>query len=361
MASTFDRRRFLSRSAMAGVGLALAGGAPGLLAGCGNDDEETSTASEGGSASFGTLDYQLSWIKNVEFAGQYIADSKGYYKAEGFESVNLLAGGPNVQQDAVVAAGKAFVGISSPDITAAAILKGAPLVAVGALFQKNPFAVLSLAENPIAGPEDMLGKKIGVQAVNEPVWNAFLKANEIDAADIDKVVVQFDPQPLVAKEVDGWFSFFTNEPNLLRTQGVEVETFLLNDHNYPLVSQIYVVQKESVTKDRDKIKALFKADMKGWNESVKDPAIGPDLVVTKYGKDLKLDEAEQLLESKDQNTLIVTSDTEANGIGTVTPEIVEESIATLALAGVKISAEDLFDLSIIDEVYEENPDLKSVG
>ena len=51
-----------------------------------------------------------------------------------------MAGGPNVSQDSVVAAGKALVGISSPDITGAAILKGAPLVIIGAQYQKNPFA-----------------------------------------------------------------------------------------------------------------------------------------------------------------------------------------------------------------------------
>ena len=28
----------------------------------------------------------------------------------------------------------------------------------------------------------MIGKKIGVQAVNEPVWKAFLKANNLDPA-----------------------------------------------------------------------------------------------------------------------------------------------------------------------------------
>ena len=39
----------------------------------------------------------------------------------------------------------------------------------------------------------MIGKKIGVQATNEAVWNAFLKANNIDPSKINKVPVQFDP------------------------------------------------------------------------------------------------------------------------------------------------------------------------
>ena len=99
---------------------------------------------------------------------------------------------------------------------------------------------MSLKKSPIKTPEDMIGKKIGVQATNEAVWAAFLKANDIDPSKITKVPVQFDPTPLAKGEVDGWFSFFTNEPNLLKLQGVRTPYFLLADYKYPLVSETYV-------------------------------------------------------------------------------------------------------------------------
>src|SRR6202044_486492 len=102
-----------------------------------------------------------------------------YYIKQGFSAVNLLTGGPNVAQDAVVAAGKAISGISSPDITGPAVTQGAPLVIIGAQYQKNPFAIMSLASKPINNPQEMIGKKIGVQSTNESVWKAFLKANNI--------------------------------------------------------------------------------------------------------------------------------------------------------------------------------------
>jgi ABC-type nitrate/sulfonate/bicarbonate transport system substrate-binding protein len=332
------------------------GTATTLLAACGGDKQAASGGS--GTKDFGTLNYQLSWIKNVEFAGAYIADTNGYYKAAGFSTVNLMAGGPNVSQDSVVAAGKALVGISSPDITSAAILKGAPLVVLGAQYQKNPFCIMSLASNPINSPQEMVGKKIGVQATNEPVWAAFLKANKLDPGKITKVPAQFDPQPLVAKEVDGWFSFFTNEPNLLKTKGVDTAVMLLNDHGYPMVSEIYVVRKDSLTKDRGKVKAMLIGDVKGWTDSLKDPKLGAKLAATVYGKDLGLNEAEQALESQAQNTVVQTADTKANGLFTITDELVEETIKTLALGGITITKEQLFDLSVIKEVYQENAALK---
>ena len=340
----------------AGAALLTLGGGS-LLAACGDDGDDA--PSDG--SKFGVLDLRLSWIKNVEFAGEYIADQRGYYKEAGFSGVNLIAGGPSATpQDADVATGKAFMGISAPDITGNAILEGAPLKIVGAQYQKNPFSIVSMADNPINGPQDMIGKKIGVQATNESIWAAFLKANEIDPASIEKVPVEFDPLPLTTGTVDGWFSFITNEPNLLRVKGFEVATFLLADYNYPLVSQCYVVRTESIEKEREKIKAALTAEVRGWKDSIADPALGAKLAATVYGKDLGLDEEEQILESKDQNELILTDDTRANGLFTITDELVQRNIETLALGGLEITAEELFDLSLINELYEEKPELKEL-
>jgi ABC-type nitrate/sulfonate/bicarbonate transport system substrate-binding protein len=363
---SLDRRTLLRRGAIGGAGALLlaGGGMSALLAACGSSSKSPSasgtTTPGSGPPNYGELAFQLSWIKNVEFAGEYIADTNGYYKDVGFSSVKLISGGPTVQQDAVVASGKALVCISAPDITSAAINNGADLVTIGAQYQKNPFAVMSLASKPIKTPQEMVGKKIGVQATNEAVWNAFLKANKIDPSSIKKTVVQFDPQPLVAGEVDGWFSFVTNEPNLLKTQGVETVTFLLADYKYPLVSETYVVKKSDLTAKRDEIKAMLVADIKGWHQNIKDPVLGATLAATKYGKDQKLTVAEQTLESKSENLLIATADTKANGLFTITDTLLDENIATLALAEITITKEKLFDMSVIKEVYDENPDLVAI-
>lgn len=345
----------------AGAGLAGAGGLSALLSACGGGGSKASsstTTAPKAAPNYGTLDMQLSWIRNDEFSGEYLADTKGYYTQLGFSGVNLIPGGPNITQDTVVATGKAFVGISSPDITAAAILQGADLIIVGAQYQKNPFAVMSLASSPIKTPQDMYGKKIGIQSTNQAVWNAFIKANNLDTSKITQVPVQFDPTPLTTHTVDGWFSFVTNEPNLLKVKGFETVTFLLNDYNYPLVSETYMVRRSSVTSDRDKIKAFLKAEIMGWHDSLADPSAGPHLAVTKYGSSLGLDESEQTLESKSQNKLILTTDSASNGIFTITPESIQNNIKTLAGAGVVITAEKLFDMSVLQEVYQESPQLK---
>src|ERR1043165_7425360 len=117
-----------------------------LLGACGEDEKPAPGRPE----SFGAGSLRLSWVKNVEFAGSYVADTNGYYTAEGFSSFELIGGGPTATPaETDLVSGKALVGLSVPDRVAAAVLKGAELKIIGAQFQKNPFAILSMADNPI--------------------------------------------------------------------------------------------------------------------------------------------------------------------------------------------------------------------
>ena len=126
-------------------------GGPAFLAACGDDEKSSDSGSSGSSSSgLGTLDVQLNWVKNAEYAGTWIADSEGYFTDAGFDKVNFIAGGPGVSQEESVISGKGLIGLTAPDFTASAVLEGADLVILGALFQKNPFCFMSLASNPVS-------------------------------------------------------------------------------------------------------------------------------------------------------------------------------------------------------------------
>jgi ABC-type nitrate/sulfonate/bicarbonate transport system substrate-binding protein len=353
LAPLLGRRRLFQAA-----GLLLAGG-PALVA-CGSDSEATPTAS-GGKPSYGDIAVQLSWIKNIEFAGEYFATTKGYYTDAGFSKVDLLAGGAaGTSAESALATGKAFVGLSAPTITAPAINKGAPLKIVGSTYQKNPFCILSIDKNPIKTPQDMVGKKIGVQTGgNDVIFAALLKANNIDPKSVDIVPVQYDPTVVTTGQVAGFMAYITNEPILLASKGFKVTTFLLADYQLPLVAETFTVLQESIDKDRAKVKAFLAAEIKGWKDAVANPTESATLAVTNFGKDQKLVQAEQEKEATAQNLLIVSQDTKANGLFTMTDALITQNIEALGRAGTPISADKLFDLSLLKEVYAENPELKS--
>jgi ABC-type nitrate/sulfonate/bicarbonate transport system substrate-binding protein len=362
--SGLARRSFLQ---WGGFG-ALALGAAPLIAACSSSKKTTtgggaSASTSGGSsaaaASLGTVNVQLSWIKNIEFAGEYFADQKGYYTGAGFSSVTLTAGGSaGTSAEAAVATKKAFVGLSAPNVTAPAILAGAKLKTVAATYQKNPFCILSVEKNPIPDVASMKGKKIGVQAGgNTTIFKGLLKANNIALSDVTIVPVQYDPTVVTTGDVDGYMAYITNEPILLEAKGFKTTTFLFADYGLSFVAESYVVSQDTIDNDRAKLKAFLKAEIQGWTDAVANPTQSATYAVSNYGKDQNLAQAEQVKEATAQNGLIVSADSIANGLFTMTDDLIAANIKALGLTGVTITADQLFDLSILKEVYTENPSL----
>ncbi|MBH0778255.1 ABC transporter substrate-binding protein [Nocardia bovistercoris] len=355
MTPGFDRRRFLRYSALTGATFA----AGGALVGCGSDSSGSSGGSTPDGSKYGSVAIQLSWLKNIEFAGEYFADSKGYFRDAGFGSVNLIAGGAaSTSVEAGLDTGKVWLGLSAPQTTAPAILEGLPAKIVATTYQKNPFCIVSSAAKPIKSPQDMKGRKIGVQDTNQLIFSALLTANDMKASDVTIVPAQFDPTPLANGEVDGWVSYATNEPIVLAAKGFANANFLFADFNLPLVAETLTVTQATIDKERDKLKAFLTAEIKGWKDAVANPAESARLAVEVYGKDQKLDLDEQIKEATAQNDLVLSADTAANGLLTMTDRLVEQNIAALRTAKIDIKAEQLFDLSILREVYAENPALK---
>ena len=355
-----SRRTFLRAAGGTALGLAALA-ACGTSAGSGSGSSATPAggASSAAAGSLGSLSLQFSWIKNIEFAGEYFADSKGYYKDAGFSKVDLVTG-PVDSADALVAAGTIDVGLSSPDSTARYIVEqSAPLKIVASTFQKNPFCILSLEEGkPIRTVADLAGKTLGIQqGTNQAIFAGFCKANNVDVSTFKTVVVQYEPTPLTEKKVDGFMAYTTNEPFLVKAEGFTPVTLPFADNGLPLTAETFCVLQDTLDKDRAKIKAFLKAEIQGWNDAVADPEGGAKLAVDTYGKGLKLKLAGQLEQLKAQNQLIVTADTRKNGLFTLTDDLIAGIIKAIGSVGVTITSDQLFDLSLLKEIYAENPDL----
>ena len=359
MVAPISRRRFLYRGAAGGA--VLLGGGATLLSACGGDDDESSSGSgEGGGGGFGDIAVQLSWIRNIEFAGNYVADSEGYYADEGFGSVELVPGpgdaiAPLIQGNVLVSFG------GSETVANAVLNDDAPLKVIGANFQSNPFCILYLADDPLETADAMRGKTIGVQTANEQIWQALLRANELEEGDgpdqVRKVPVDFEPTPLQNGEVDGFFSFITNEPNILRVEGLEVGTLNLSDLGITLYQQLYTVTEEALETRRDELVAFMRAESKGWQHALADHDLAIRLTLEEYGADLDLNPESQELEMTSQSELQVSPATDANGLFYMSEEDLEANLSVLADLGLDVSDADLYTNEVLDEVYADGIEL----
>lgn len=331
-----DRRTFIKLG-----GAALA--APALI---------TSRSAFAAEPKFGKIAYQLGWVKNFQFAGEYIADHEKLFESEGI-AVDLLAGGPSVSAEPIVISGKALVGQNSTDNTANAVAKGAPLKIIGTNYQKSPSSIISLASKPLKEPKDLVGKTVGIQANNQVVWNAFLKINGIDPASLNTVPAQHDFTPLVSGELDAFFGFSNDDVIQLKQKGHDVVYILLADYGYPMFNCNYLVTEETL-QDKEKraqLVAFMRGAIRGWQEAVKNPALSAKLTVDVYGKGNGLDLKAQEMSAAATNELMVTADTEKHGLFWMTDKSVDETIATLATAGIKAD-KSLFTNEILEEAFQ---------
>ncbi|MBO0899485.1 ABC transporter substrate-binding protein [Cellulomonas sp. zg-ZUI199] len=345
------RRTRGARLAAAGAALAL------VLAAC-SSGADAEPADDDESTDLGAITVQLSWIKNAEFAGEFFADSKGYFADAGFSSVTLNAG-PGATESIVLSGGADFGLSNAVSVGQVVAEEDAPLKIVGTTFQKNPFTILSLKDGgDIATPDDLKGKRIGVQAgPNEALFDALLAINEIDPSEVTKVPVEYDPSPLVNGEVDGFLAYVTNESITVESEGHPVTNLLFADNGLPFVAESVVTTDEMIANEPEKVKAFLEAEIRGWKDAVADPEEGARLAVEEYGADLELDLEKEIAQATIQIDLIVTDETKKNGLFTISDDLIAQNLTTLAAAGIELEAEDLFDLSLLTELLEEQPDL----
>lgn len=350
-----DRRAFLRALGIGGSAL----GAGGLLAACGSGSGASSSVSPGGSpapSSLGDMAFQLSWFKDVQFAGEYFADKQGFYRAAGLSSVNLLAGGGETPTETVVLSGQALVGLSSTPVAGAAIAKGGPLKIIGAIYQQNPFCILSLQEKtPIRTVADLKGKKLGLVSDNQLPFYAFLKANGLEKSDIDIVAGSYSVSELESGTYDAQVAFTTDEVIAVQLDGFTPVTIDFSSTGLPFVMNPYVTSEDNLANKRDILKAFMMAEIQGWTAAVKDPDAAATYAVDDYGKGLNL--AQQKLQARAQNVVTVSDDTNKNGLLTISDRLQNDTVTSLAGMGTKLTATTLFDTSILHEIYSAHPEL----
>jgi ABC-type nitrate/sulfonate/bicarbonate transport system substrate-binding protein len=350
---SLSRRRLFTLGGLVTLGAGL------TLAGCGDESTSGDTSGAASGTDLGELKYAFSWLYDVTQAGPYISEAKGYYKQVGFSSVKFIPGGPSaVPVLTQLLNGAAPFGVSGVVEVATANAKGASFRVIGAMYQRSPLCIVSLAAGPLRSPDDLKGRTIGVSDGDKPALLTFLAINGLKQTDLKLVPFQYDPAPLINGQMDGYVGYSTQDPITLKEGGHDAVIMMYADHGYRTVTQTYVATTDAISKSRAVLKAALRADVMGWRDNIATPAEGARLTVEKYGKSLGYSLDNQLGADKAGVVLMRTKDTEANGILTVTAGLQQETVNTLALSGVKTSVGDVFDLSLLEEVFAEHPDLK---
>lgn len=244
-----------------------------LLTGCsGVVDDKKAEEKDG----LRELDVVLDWYPNAIHSFLYVAMEKGYYEEEGLK-INVCF--PSNSNDAIslVAAGQADIGLYyQQDIIRARADQNVPVKSIGAVVQNPLNIVLSLKENEINEPKDLVGKTIGYAGteLSEAIIESIMEHEGEDFNKVTMVDVGFDlMSSMTTGNVDATIGCFLNhEVPQMEEEGFEVNYMNLDDYGVPTYYEgVFLANDDMIVNDSETLEAFLRASAKGFEDMKNEP------------------------------------------------------------------------------------------
>ena len=160
-----------------------------------------------------SIKLQLQWLPQAQFAGYFVAQEKGFFKDEGFDTVDIVpSGGDIVPQDALVAGDVDFAVAWVPKVLGTLEAQGVELTDIAQVFQKSGTTQVSWKDSGITSVADFEGKKIGSWGFGNE-WEIFaaMAAENLDSTKVSVTTQDFSMNALLDKDVDAAQAMTYNE------------------------------------------------------------------------------------------------------------------------------------------------------
>lgn len=226
---------------------------------------------------------KLKVVLNWKYQGPqgmfFLADDRGYFKAEGIE-VQLDQGNGSGGVPALVANGTYDVGFGDMNalIELAAKKPDEAPVAVYVMYNQPPFTIAVKADSPIKTAKDIEGKSIGGPANDGALklFPAFCKIAKIDCTTVKLSNMQpnLRENMLMQGQVDGVFGYVNTirfSAKLAKIEESQIRYIKYADYGMDLYSNAIIVSKKMAKEKPELVKGFLRALNKGMQDSIKDP------------------------------------------------------------------------------------------
>jgi ABC-type nitrate/sulfonate/bicarbonate transport system substrate-binding protein len=299
------------------------------------------------------LSFQLSWVKSMQYGGQFAALDQGFYKREGIEP-NFMSGGANIDAVANVAAGRAQMGDRPIGPIVLGREKGMPLKVIATVFQTSPFAIMTLASKPVKTVQELAGKTVAVSTSGQPLLANLIRDSGIDPASVNIVPSSPDPAALVAGTIDAYCGYATNQGVMLTTRGIDIYSLYVHDLGLPETSGTIYATEAFLAANRDLVVKFLRATVAGWTWALDHPAETAKMMVDTYGAP-GLDYTAQFTEIKASKPFIDGEVASKIGLLSIDLPLYDKIIALYRKVGMvksDMTAKDLCDPSFIAEAHK---------
>ena len=287
----------------------------------------------GGAAVAQSVTFGTDWKAEAEHGGYYQAIATGIYRRHGLD-VALRQGGPQVNHAQLLAAGRLDFNLAPNSfIPLNFVRENIPMVAVAAIFQKDPSVLIA---HPAQGNDSLAalkGKPIMIGTDTRITSWMFLK-NKFGYTDDQIRPYTFSVAPFLADRKAIQQGYLSSEPFTIEGQGVKPVVLLLADAGYSSYGSLIQTSDKLVQEKPDVVQRFVDASIEGWYSYLYgDPA--PANVLIKRDNPEMTDALLAYGIAKIKEYGIVDSgEAKTNGIGAMTEARWRDFFDTMAKAGV---------------------------
>lgn len=256
---------------------------------------------------------RLKWVAQAQFAGLYVAQAKGFYKAEGLD-MTINPGGPNLNAESLVASGAdTFAVGGGTESTFSARDKNLPIATLAMLHQRTPFVYVVLADSPIKTINDFKGKKITTFFTGaQHTLSTVMRKNGMQPTDATITAQGVAMTPFIEKQVDVATVTLYNELNVLRARGVNVRIFAPDDFGVSMPRDTLITNERTVAERPRVVQGFMNATLRGWKYAIQNQAEAVDIVMAAAPG---LDRAHQVAMLAEAARLMVADAGTSQGLG----------------------------------------------
>jgi NitT/TauT family transport system substrate-binding protein len=313
--SPVTRRSFLATSTLAAAGaLGLWGAAPARAAG---PDKVT----------FGT-----NWKAQAEHGGYYQAVATGIYKKYNLD-VTIRMGGPQINHPQLLASGVIDFNMGSNSFSALNYVKSAiPMVAVAAIFQKDPQVLISHTGQGNDTLAALKGKPIMISPVARAGYWQFLRV-KFGYTDDQIRTYTFNMAPFLADKTAIQQGYLTSEPYKLQKAGASIVVMLLADGGYSTYSNTIETSWKLVNEKPDLVQRFVNGTIEGWVSYLHGDQAPANALIKRENADMTDDQIAYSMGAMKKHGLVDSGEAEKLGIGAMSDARWKEFHTTMVEAG----------------------------
>jgi NitT/TauT family transport system substrate-binding protein len=277
--------------------------------------------------------FATNWLAEAEHGGFYQALADGTYAKYGLD-VTILQGGPQTNNKLLLAAGKIEFNLGGNMIQPFdAAEENVPIVAVAAMFQKDPFILMSHPGAGLDRFEDLPKATafIGRDALVS-VYQWLKTAYGFKEENIKPYT--FNSGPFIANKASIEEGYATSEPYAIEQQGkFKPNVFLIADYGYDSYSTTIETRRDLIDKHPDLVQRFVDASVIGWYDYIYADNAKANALIKRDNPDITDGQLAYSVAKLKEYGIVDSGDATKLGVGAMTDARIASFFAKMVKAG----------------------------